>query len=243
MIVNRMDYHVGPGGQGFGVGWQLMSTGWCEPQEVSLLCELLSLRRRHHGDGVVAVDCGANIGTVTVSMASACTGWGEILAFEAQERIYYALAGNVAINNCLNARVMHAAVGVEEGILQVPHVDYTRSASFGSLELRQREAGEDIGQSVRYDTGYPVPMVAIDTLGLSRIDLLKIDVEGMEFDVLDGARESIARHKPILFIEYIKIDRARLAERLAADGYKVATVGINALAIHSSDPSLAGVAL
>ena len=77
--------------------------------------EILALRRRHYGEGVLAIDCGANIGVHTIEWAKAMTGWGSVLAIEAQERIYYALAGNIAINNCFNAFAIHAAVSSESG--------------------------------------------------------------------------------------------------------------------------------
>ena len=51
------------------------------------------------------------------------TGWGSIEAFEPQERIYYALAGNIAINNLFNARAIFAAVGETDGWITVPHID------------------------------------------------------------------------------------------------------------------------
>lgn len=241
MIVNRNDYQMTAPDAGFGVGWQLMNTGWCEPQETELLGHLLRLRRKHHGDGVVTVDCGANIGTVTVSMAAACYGWGRVVAFEAQERVYYALAGNVALNNCLNAQAIHAAVGAEDGTLQIPVLDVTRPASFGSLELRQREQTEDIGQVVSYDRTQAVRLVRLDGLGLDRLDLLKVDVEGMEFDVLAGGERVIRDRQPIMLIEHIKVDSGRLIELLQGWGYEVLPAGINVIAIHTTDPCLADV--
>lgn len=238
MIVNRNDYQMTAPDAGFGVGWQLMNTGWCEPQETELLGHLLRLRRKHHGDGVVAVDCGANIGTVTVSMAAACYGWGRVVAFEAQERVYYALAGNVAINNCLNAQALHAAVGAEDGTLQIPVLDVTRPASFGSLELRERGNTEDIGQAVDYGRTQPVRMVRLDGLKLERLDVLKIDVEGMEFDVLSGAAETIRERQPIMLIEHIKVDGNKLFEVLRGWGYEAMPAGVNLLAVHTTDPVL-----
>ena len=82
--------------------------------------QLLTQRRQHFGDGVVVVDCGANIGVHTVAWAKGMTGWGQVLAIEAQERIFYALAGNITINNCFNARAFNAAVGAADGVLRVP---------------------------------------------------------------------------------------------------------------------------
>ena len=70
----------------------------------------LHRRRQYFGDGVVLVDCGANIGVHTVECAVEMTGWGSVLAIAAQERLYYALAGNIALNNCFNARALDAPV-------------------------------------------------------------------------------------------------------------------------------------
>ena len=120
MIVNRFDYRMIDSQRGYGVGFQILETAWFDPAEVKLAVDLLALRRKHHGDGVVAIDCGANIGVHTVEWATAMTGWGSVLAIEAQERIYYALAGNIAINNCFNAIAVHGAVSSESGALQIP---------------------------------------------------------------------------------------------------------------------------
>src|SRR3984957_21223425 len=116
MILNRFDYTVGDDGKSFGVGFKIMNESSHELGEISVGAFVLESRRRLVGDGVVAVDCGANIGTHTVSWARQMTGWGSVVAIEAQERIYYALAGNVAINNCFNARVIHAAVRDTNGM-------------------------------------------------------------------------------------------------------------------------------
>ena len=150
MIVNRFDYRMVDAQHGFGVGFQILETAQFDPLEVNMAVELLALRRKYHGDGVVALDCGANIGVHTVEWAKAMTGWGSVLAVEAQERIYYALAGNIAINNCFNALAVHGAVSSESGVLAIPNPNYFVPSSFGSLELRQSSANEYIGQPIDY---------------------------------------------------------------------------------------------
>ncbi|MGP8124108.1 MAG: FkbM family methyltransferase, partial [Xanthobacteraceae bacterium] len=145
MIVNRLDYRMINAETGYGVGYQILETAEFDPTEVNLAVQLLSLRRLNHGDGVVAIDCGANIGVHTIEWAAAMTGWGTVLAIEAQERIYYALAGNIAINNCFNAFAINAAVSSEPGIMTIPNPNYLVPSSFGSLELRQRGNNEFIG--------------------------------------------------------------------------------------------------
>jgi FkbM family methyltransferase len=244
MIVNRFDRHeVGDGG--YGVGFQLLEQGVYDQSEVTLLLTLLDLRRQHHGDGVIAVDCGANVGVHTIEWAKHMTGWGVVLAFEAQERIYYALAGNIAINNCFNARAIHAAVTDQPGMMKIPSPNYLANASFGSLELRKRENTEFIGQEIDYSENKMVDVRAVnlDSFNFNRVDLIKMDVEGMEIDALAGAAASIGKHHPILLVEMVKTDRDKLRAWLESRGYSVIVTGMNFLAIHKDDECLAHVTM
>jgi FkbM family methyltransferase len=136
MIVNRFDEVRLADNSGFGVGFQLFDTASYDQSDVTMLLTVLDLRRRYHGDGVVAVDCGANIGVHTVEWAKHMASWGVVVAIEAQERIYYALAGNLAINNCFNARAIHAAVTSAPGTMKIPNPNYLAPASFGTSNSR-----------------------------------------------------------------------------------------------------------
>jgi FkbM family methyltransferase len=240
MIVNRLDFRMINADGGYGVGFQILETAEFDSVEVNMAVQLLALRRRHHGDGVVAIDCGANIGVHTIEWATAMTGWGSVLAIEAQERIYYALAGNIAINNCFNAMAVHAAVSSESGVMQIPSPNYLVPASFGSLELRQRTNNEFIGQPVSYtENTVNVRKLALDEFNLPRVDFIKLDIEGMEFEALEGAAKTIERNRPILLIEKIKANAEQLGRWLEERGYTLKEAGINILAIHSSDKTLA----
>jgi FkbM family methyltransferase len=238
MIVNRFDYRMSGPGQGVGVGFQLLEAGNFDPVEVELALQLIEARRRFHGDGVVAIDCGANIGAHTIEWATAMTGWGSVLAVEAQERIYYALAGNIAINNCFNAIAMHAAVSSEPGVMNIPVPDYFLPSSFGNLELKPRADTEFIGQPIDYSANKTVAIqkISLDMLALPRVDLVKLGVEGMELEALEGAKDIIARCRPIFLVESIKAGREALGAFFEQHGYKIADAGINLLAVHKSDP-------
>jgi FkbM family methyltransferase len=241
MIVNRLDYRMVDSQRGYGVGYQILETASFDPSEVKLVVDLLALRRKHHGDGVVAIDCGANIGVHTIEWARSMTGWGSVLSIEAQERIYYALAGNIAINNCFNAIAVHGAVSSESGIMKIPNPDYLTPSSFGSLELRQHKGNEFIGQPIDYENTVSVRKLALDEFNLPRVDLIKIDVEGMELEALEGARGTIDRSHPVMLIEKIKTDAGKLHQWLGAHGYEIIEAGINMLAIHKSDKTLAAI--
>jgi FkbM family methyltransferase len=236
MIVNRHDHHT-VNEKRFGVGHQILSTGSFDPSEVNVVRELLVKRREVYGDGVIALDCGANIGVHTVEWARTMSGWGNVTAFEAQKWIYYALAGNLAINNCFNATAVHAAIGRRDGSIEVPMLDYTTASSFGSLELNASNHNESIGQSVSYEKANTskTNMVSIDSLNLKRLDFIKLDIEGMELDALAGARKTIAKFKPMMLIEHIKVDLAKLTYWLESNGYKHTFFGVNMLCAHQTD--------
>ncbi|WP_165185210.1 FkbM family methyltransferase [Caulobacter soli] len=236
MLVNRHDYHLMEGG-GYGVGHQLLETSAFDANEVELVLRLLEMRRTYFGDGVIALDCGANIGVHTIEWAQLMHGWGEVAAFEAQERVFYALAGNITLNNCFNARAIWAAVGEASGVINVPAPDYFKPSSFGSLEIRQTAESEFIGQKIDDARAQPTRMMAIDDLGLTRVDFIKIDIEGMEMEALRGARATITACKPQMLIEKIKTDEAALRAFLSEHGYGALEAGGNLLAIHETDPS------
>jgi FkbM family methyltransferase len=240
MIVNRLDYRMVDDKRGYGVGYQILNNACFDPEEIDFTLALLTLRRKYSGDGVFALDCGANVGAHTIEWARHMHGWGGALAFEPQERIFYALGGNIALNNCLNAGARWVALGSENKTIHIPAPDYLLPSSFGSLELRKTERTEFIGQAISYDEEQMVPVqqISIDSLILPRVDLMKIDVEGMELDVLEGARNTITKHKSMLLIEVIKTDRVQLEKVLRRYGYTLFHMGMNVLAVHSTDPVL-----
>jgi FkbM family methyltransferase len=239
LIVNRFDYNR-LGDREYGIANQLFETGGWERREMAILLYLLRCRRQFHGDGVWMIDCGANIGVLTVEAAAEMTGWGSVLAIEAQERLFYALAGNIALNNCFNARAVHAAVAAEDGSLRVPVPDYLKVGSFGSLELRPRPENEFIGQNIDYsaEAMQEIRAVKLDNLAADRVDLIKIDIEGREIEALQGGAGLIARHRPVLLVEWIKTPKQQLRTLLEGFGYQLFEGAMNIVAVHRSDPGL-----
>ena len=59
-------------------------------------------------------------------------------------------------------------------------------------------------------------MMTIDSLNLSRLDLIKIDVEGMELEVLQGAEATLGRFRPIIIVEQLKASKQEITTVLAS---------------------------
>jgi FkbM family methyltransferase len=139
--------------------------------------------------GMTVVEVGANIGAHSVDMARACAP-GPFYAFEPQPRIFQILCANLALNDIGNALAYPEGCGEAEGEAVVPLTDYTKEGNFGSLSL------EPAGQP-----GIKVRIRTIDSLELGACGLLKVDVEGFEPQVLRGARKTIERCRPVIYIE------------------------------------------
>jgi FkbM family methyltransferase len=164
-------------------------------------------------DNPVVVDVGANIGFVCIPVANAIRDKNGIVhAFEVQRMLYYALCGTVALNDFENIRVYHLGLGNASGVLKIPSVDYGHPQDFGMVSLVDQEIIAS-HESVQVST--------LDEMGLPGLDLLKIDVEGMEIDVLMGAKKSIERFRPWCWIEYWMVDKDLLKKQFENLDYEL----------------------
>lgn len=235
MIVNRFDFRQVDNGV-IGVGHQLLTHSCFDATELNLMLQLLPLLLKYRGTGVVMFDAGANIGAYTLAASRAMYGWGEVIAVEAQERLFYALAGNITLNNLSNARAIWSALSDKKGTIDIPVPDYNQPASYGSLELIQTQDSENIGQTLtNYQT---VPSITIDSLKLDRLDYLKIDVEHMEEIVLTGAKKTIKKTKPLIQIEVLKSDKEQIKSFVESLDYTVLDMnqGYDYLCVPKDDP-------
>jgi FkbM family methyltransferase len=140
--------------------------------------------------GFTVLDVGANIGVFTVALARMVTPAGSVLAFEPQQGVFDILSSNIE-SNCLNNITLYqSGVGRKAGSLSVPDQDYDTAGNFGGVEL-----------STDTNTGKPIEITTIDSLGLTACHFIKIDVEGMEAEVLAGATNTITKLRPVLFVE------------------------------------------
>lgn len=176
--------------------------------EFSLSQALVAARLICLGDTVL--DIGANIGAMALPMMRAAGPTGRVICFEPQYELARLCAATLALNaeDQRQFAVRNVGVGREPGEMHVPPVDYAAEVNnFGCVELAA--AGK-----------LPVKIVALDHLDLPRVNFMKIDVEGMESDVIAGAARLIAQDRPVIMVENDREDRYEaLIEQVTALGY------------------------
>ena len=160
--------------------------------------------------GWTVVEIGADMGAHTVFLAKATGSLGRVLALEPQRVIFQILCANLALNGLSHVEAFHAAAGREPGTITVPRLDYTARQNFGGVSLGSHAAGEAVQQ------------MTIDGLKLPACHLLKIDVEGMEGEVLAGAEQTIRRWRPVLYVENDRPEKsAELIRQALGLGYRL----------------------
>ena len=171
----------------------LANRTWLLEPEIELL-PLLSERRN------LAIDAGANKGVYLFHLAR---HFQQVLAFEPLP----AMAAYLKRAAPDNVRVEACALSREqgEGVLRLP-------AGFNELASLEAHADGDWPSATELEEHH-VRLTTLDALGLPDVDLIKIDVEGHELAVLEGARATIERCRPALLIE--------IEERHAENGIAV----------------------
>ncbi len=193
-MYNRNDQFVGRSLDRYGE--------WCQA-ELDILTPLLR-------PGRVVLDIGAFIGSHTVYFAQQVTQRGRVYSIEPQRHAFQMLCGNVALNALTNVTCLPCVVGREAGWRRLGEVSPTTAGNFGGTP------------SLVVPTGEPTRVIRVDDLELPRCDVMKIDVEGMELDVLAGAAATIERFKPIVYCENNRAERSsQVLGALSRHGYKI----------------------
>ena len=151
--------------------------------------------------GMIAVDAGANFGCFALAFAAA---GALVYAFEPQPQLADLLLRSVHLGHA-DVIVYHAALGAQVGEIKMPTVDYTSEMDFGTVRLG---AGQ-----------HTVDVMTLDQLLLPCLDVLKIDVEGMELEVLRGGEKTIREYHPVIFVEHHISGKPALETKLREFGY------------------------
>jgi FkbM family methyltransferase len=182
----------------------------------------IDVMRQHLKPGSTVLDVGANIGLFSIEGAKAVGPSGNVIAIEAAPSHASSVRGSASLNKLTNVEVVSVAVGDANGeaTLTLP-----RDTNFGMFTLGKVEG----------DESFKVPVRRIDDIvGGRRIDFIKMDIEGSEYQALLGAKETLKSRPPIL----IELNEAALngcgssssqvKQLLASAGYTGRIVGSSA---------------
>lgn len=174
------------------LGWNVALFGTYEPQLRDLMRGILST-------GCVAIDVGANTGWHSLLMALLVGHQGSVLAIEANPSVREILSFNLHVNKLSQVHILPFAAAASEGEVKffAPKADDADSGN-GHVACEEVGTGSEI---------VPVRSRTLDQMvteqALKRCDLIKIDVEGYEWPVLQGAQKTITEFRPAVAFEYV----------------------------------------
>lgn len=161
--------------------------------------------------GSIAIDAGACFGAWTLQFARRAA---RVYSFEAQRIVYQQLCGSIALNGLENVFAYNVALSsLSEQTIDVPKYDYNKTLQVGGVFFCKPGKHMYPGQETQPPTE-TVKTARIDDYHLTNVSLIKIDVEGMELEVLEGAMETIKSSRPCLYIETLLLDDNKILESL-----------------------------
>ena len=193
------------------------------------LVQLLINKLDDLDDSPVFVDVGGCLGVFTIGLSEKIEEkGGKTFCFEPQRILHNCICGSIALNGlartyCLNKAVGNPAVAGTK--IKVPKFDYSQTCNFGSVEFGG-EQREPLEQQRDYSSeDETIDLVSLDSYidEFGKVDLIKIDVEGMEMDVLRGATQILETFHPTVLIEWIKSDKEKMVDFFKELGYKTVT--------------------
>ncbi len=160
------------------------------------------------GVGDVFVDVGANVGYFSLLAARAVGADGQVVAIEAVSELAEAIRANALLNQLDNISVVEAAASDTVGEVELMLAEHPGGATISAADTPPDLVGRRRVRTVTIDG-----LVAAGDLPAPA--MVKIDVEGAEFPVLDGMADLLARHRPAVLCEFDSSDPAVLDEKVA----------------------------
>jgi FkbM family methyltransferase len=138
------------------------------------------------------IDIGGNNGNFAVDFAHLVGNGGVVHTFEPQRIIYYQLCTNIFLNGLTNVYCHNEAVSNIDGELMIETPNYLEKnepVNFGAAEIVSE--GGELVKSIR-----------LDSYTFKDVVFIKIDVQGYESFVIEGAINTIQEHRPYMFVEF-----------------------------------------
>jgi len=179
-------------------------------------------------EGDIVIDVGANIGYFSLLAAKKIGPTGKIIAVEPLEQANNWLKKNFQINNFENCEVLEVAIGDKQGIMKM--YKKSKSSEMAIMDPGISKTNLLVSGEIEIDTLDNI----ISKKKIDRVNLLKIDVEGFEYEMLLGCKESFKEKKIQNIIcevhgKYLKnrgIDEQKIYLLLEENGFKIKEINI-----------------
>ncbi len=177
-----------------------------------------AMRRLVKSDSCV-FDVGANWGIHTLFLSRLVGAGGRVWAFEPVPEVFAELQWHLAMNKCQNVTAMEYALAEREG----------ESMFLRGATATQGRLDPEIALSKPAEDRFAVPVKTVDGIvaqyALKQVDFMKIDVEGAESKVLEGAIKTMEQFRPRLIIELHNPEQdLAVAEFLCRRGFRLSRV-------------------
>ncbi|MCX4028850.1 FkbM family methyltransferase [Endozoicomonas sp. SM1973] len=147
----------------------------------------------------IVFDVGAFIGTHSRAFSHLAAN-GKVFSFEPRQELFNILSKNIEVAPLSNIEAFNIGVGNKNSIISVPKLSLVENENFGGLPLLNCIDTTNVQE---------VEVYALDKLNFKNVDFIKIDVEGMEIDVLFGAEKLIENNEPVIFLEVNSLNNSR----------------------------------
>ncbi|WGE32343.1 FkbM family methyltransferase [Actinobacillus genomosp. 2] len=148
------------------------------------------------------IEVGANIGMHAIPIAKMIPN-GKLFCFEPQRIIFQTLCCNINLNSLTNVYCYPMGISHYAYQTQIQSSNYNTAWNYGSFSIDKGFSTEgDFTGNISQETISIIPIDQHNEIQqLDHLRLLKIDAEGFELNVLNGAKQTIEKHRPIIFIE------------------------------------------
>jgi FkbM family methyltransferase len=189
------------------------------------------------------LDIGANLGSYVVPIAKMFPEV-KFYSFEPQRIIYYQLCSNIIINGIDNIHAVNGGLSDERTIIETVVPDYAKETNIGAFSL-DTEVRENNYECATIGATEQMSIGMLDDYEFQDIKLIKIDVEGLELNVVKGALKTLEanNYPPIIFEAWtykpwFQERRKELYSYIESLGYNITIVGENNIAQHTSKPMI-----
>jgi FkbM family methyltransferase len=182
------------------IGAIMYTTGEYEPCSLRIMKKFLQ-------KGNTAIDVGASNGVLTLRMAKSVGETGSVIAFEPSVFRFKQLEKNIGINNFKNITIEN------RGLYEDTRYENITDTGFARIDKKHFLPQQYITHFISLDA-------YVQEKGIKKIDFIKIDTDGFELKIIQGAEKTLKRDKPILLIEMRDKFSEPLVLLLSKIGYK-----------------------